>query len=247
MKIIDVHTHLRGKSFGSHPCTGDTLRKEFAKEGLCGSWIMTFDGLLGNAKANNDILAETTERSLDFFVPFCTVNPHEGEEQAVAELIRAKEELGMRGLKLHPWLQAFSMMHPAVLPIVQKAGELDMPVLFHDGTPPYATPLQIAAIAEKAPDTTIILGHTGLHDLYTDAILACNTLPNVHLCCCGLSSGLLNRVIQQCPAEKIMFGSDGGFGLAGVIEERIDQVLATDANDQTLQKIFHDNAKRILS
>ena len=121
-----------------------------------------------------------------------------------------------------------------------------MPVLFHDGTPPYATPLQIAAVAEKAPDTTFILGHAGLDDLYADAILACNRLTNIYLCSCGLSSGRLNDVIGHCPAEKIMFGSDGGFGSAGVIEERIDHVLATDADNQTLQKIFYDNAKRIL-
>ena len=246
MRIIDVHTHLRGKSFGCHPCTGDALRKEFVNEGLCGAWIMTIDGLLRDAKANNDILAEATQNNLDFFVPLCTVDPHDGEEQAVAELIRAKEKLGMRGLKLHPWLQAFSLTHPAILPIMQKAVELNMPVLFHDGTPPYSTPLQIAAVAEKVPDTTIILGHAGLDDLYADAILACNRLKNVYLCACGPSSGLLNRVIQQCPAEKIMFGSDGGFGQVGVIEERIDEFLATDANDQTLRKIFYDNAKRIL-
>ena len=246
MKIIDAHTHLRGKFFGCTPCTADTLRKEFIKEGLCGAWIMTIDGLFGNAKANNDILAETTQNNLDFFIPFCTVNPHDGQQQAIAELIRAKEKLGMRGLKLHPWLQAFSLTHPAVLPIIQKAAELNMPVLFHDGTPPYSTPLQIAAVAEKVPDATIILGHSGLDDLYEDAISACNRQANVYLCSCGLSSGRLNYVIEKCPTEKIIFGSDGGSGLEGIVEELINKVLATGVNYQKLQKIFYNNAKRIL-
>ena len=129
---------------------------------------------------------------------------------------------------------------------MQKAGKLNLPVLFHDGTPPYSTPLQIAAVAEKVPDTTIILGHAGLDDLYKDAVLACNRLKNVFLCTCGLSSGLLNYVIENCPIEKILFGSDGGFGIAGVVEELIDKVLATDADNKSLQKIFYDNAKRIL-
>ena len=57
---------------------------------------------------------------------------------------------------------------------------------------------------------------------------------------------LRDRNVIHCPAEKIMFGSDGGFGSAGVIEELIDKVLATDANNQTLQKIFYDNAKKML-
>ncbi|MDD5679517.1 MAG: hypothetical protein PHW60_16230 [Kiritimatiellae bacterium] len=77
-----------------------------------------------------------------------------------------------RGDNEHPWLQAFSMTYPNVVPVLSKAGELGMPVLFHDGTPPYSAPLQIAYAAEQGPQTTIILGHSGLDDLRDEATLA---------------------------------------------------------------------------
>jgi predicted TIM-barrel fold metal-dependent hydrolase len=103
--------------------TGRQLRREFEAEGLAGAWIMTTDDLIGEVEKNNDILAAAVNDDLDLFVPFCTVDPHAGPDKAIAELVRAKDTLGMRGLKLHPWLQAFSLTHPAILPILDKAGQ----------------------------------------------------------------------------------------------------------------------------
>jgi predicted TIM-barrel fold metal-dependent hydrolase len=245
MKVIDTHTHLPGRSFGGCPRSGADLRREFESGGLSSAWIMTTDGLLGHAAAGNDALAEAVKGHLDFFVPFCTVSPNEGTEAAVSELARARTALGMQGLKLHPWLQAFSLTHPAVQPILRKAGELGMPVLFHDGTPPYATPLQIAAAAAQAPGTTVILGHAGLDDMHQDAVLACRRLPNVHLCLCGLSSGHMKEAIEQCPADRLLFGSDGGFG-AFVVRNAITKIVATGASSAVQERIFFLNPRRLL-
>ncbi len=245
MKIIDTHTHLPGNTFGMSPRTADDLRAEFSRDGLTGAWLMTTDGLVADARKNNNILAEAVREHLDFFVPFCTVDPRTGAENAVDELVRCHEELGMRGLKLHPWLQAFSMTHPAVLPIVHKAGELGMPVLFHDGSPPYATPLQISAVAEKAPGTIVILGHAGLDDLYQDAISACLRCNNIYLCCCSVSSGYMMEIFNRCPPDKLMYGSDGGVAV-NIVKDAINKIMATGASKNTLRKIFYDIPQSIV-
>ncbi len=245
MKVIDSHTHFPGTSFGCRPRSGEDIRNEFESGGLSGAWIMTTDGLLGEPARHNDLLAEGVRDHLDFFVPFCTVSPNEGTDAALAELDRAVGDLGMKGLKLHPWLQSFSPTHPAVLPILRKAGELGLPVLFHDGTPPYSTPLQIASAAEKAPETTVILGHSGLEDLYEDAILACLRHENIHLCLCSQSAGNISEIVRRCPAEKLLFGTDAGFG-DSLIKPAIAKYLDLDISDETLKKIFHENAQALL-
>ncbi len=245
MKVIDTHTHFPGMSFGAHPRSGDEIREEFESAGLAGAWIMTTDGLRGEPARHNDLLAEGIKDHLDFFVPFCTVWPNEETDAALAELDRCVRELGMRGLKLHPWLQAFSLTNPAVLPILKRAGELGLPVLFHDGTPPYCTPLQIAAAAEKVPETTIILGHAGINDLYQDAILACLRHQNIHLCLCSQKAGCIQEIIRQCPAERLLFGTDAGFG-DNLIKPAIVGYLDLGVSDETLNKIFHENAKALL-
>ncbi len=245
MKIIDAHTHFPGKRLGAAPRPIGELRADFEAEGLSGAWIMTTDGLILDPNPHNDILAMETAPHRDFFVPFCTVSPHQGAETAIRELERCSRDLGMRGLKFHPWLQAFSLTNPAVVPILRRAGELGLPVLFHDGTPPYCTPLQIAWAAEQAPETTIILGHSGLDDLYQDAILACLRHPNIHLCLCSLSSGMIGEILRRCPPERLLYGSDGGFG-ARVIRPAIAKIAAVTEDQSLLRAIFHENPQRIL-
>ena len=221
------------------------LRRDFKAEGLTGAWLFTTDGLTSAPARNNDILSKAVANQRDFFAPFCTVNPLDGAATAIRELDRCKTKLGMRGLKLHPWLQAFSMMHPAVEPILAHAGALGFPVIFHDGTPPYSSSLQIAALAEKVPQTTIILGHAGLDDLYEDAILACRRHPNIYLCLCSISCGHIEQIVQRCPPERLLFGSDGGV-MPHLIKLAIAKLRETDAPASALRKIFYDNPQRLL-
>jgi len=245
MRIIDIHTHFPGHSFGNTPKTGAQLRLEFEEEGLAGAWVMTADGFLKEAKRHNDLLAQGLKNHRDFFIPFCTVNPHDDLKDSLNELERCSRRLKMRGLKFHPWLQAFSMTHPNVVPIMQKAGELGMPVLFHDGTLPYSAPLQIAWAAEQVPQTRIILGHSGLDDLWEEAVIACLRNDNIYLCLQGLSAGYIREIIRRCPVEKLLFGSDGGF-MPNLVRSAIVKLECSGAPQKTLKKIFFENPRRLL-
>ncbi len=245
MKAIDTHTHLPGALLGGPPRSAKDLRREFEADGLAGAWIMTVDGLLGDPAPHNDVLAREVRGDLDFFVPFCTVWPHLGLDACLRELDRCATKLHMRGVKLHPWLQAFSLSHPAMAPILRRAGELGMPVVFHDGTPPYSTPMQIARAAEQAPRTTIVLGHSGLDDLYRDASLACLRHPNVWLCLCSLSAGNIAEVVSRCPKDRLLFGSDGGFR-AFLPRAAMAKFTDLGLSDADAKAIFRDNALRLI-
>lgn len=76
------------------------------------------------------------------------------------------------------------MCRPAAR-IVELAVEYDVPVLYHDGTPPWSETLQVAAMADYYPEAKIIIGHSGLFDAYRSAIRACNTHDNIWLQICG--------------------------------------------------------------
>jgi hypothetical protein len=246
MKIIDIHTHFPGHAFGLAPKSGRHLRREFQEEGVAGAWIMTIDGLLKNPVHHNDLLANGVKNCRDFFVPFCTVSPHDDLGHSLEELERCAWQLKMRGLKLHPWLQSFSLTHPNVVPILRKAGALGMPVLFHDGTPPYSAPLQIAWAAEQVPQTTIILGHSGLDDLWEEAMMACRRHANIYLCLQGISAGYIREIIRRCPVEKLLFGSDGGI-VPGLLRSAIVKVRCVGASQKILRKIFYENPRRLLA
>lgn len=245
MKIIDTHTHFPGHAFGLKPKTGAQVREEFEAEGFSGAWIFTTDGLLSDPARHNDLLHEGVRNDLDFFTPFCTVNPHDGAARAVKELERCAGSLRMKGLKFHSWLQAFSLTNPAVEPIMRRAGELGLPVLLHDGTPPYSTPLQIASVAEKVPGTTVILGHSGLDDLWEDAILAANRHRNIFLCLCSLSAGAIREIIRRVPPERLLYGSDSGLG-PGLGQAAIAKIRGAKASARAMRLIFSENAMRLM-
>jgi predicted TIM-barrel fold metal-dependent hydrolase len=49
------------------------------------------------------------------------------------ELVRCVSELGLKGIKLHPKGQNFTPSNEFVLRILEKASELDVPVIFDNG------------------------------------------------------------------------------------------------------------------
>ena len=116
----------------------------------------------------------------------------------------------MRGVKLHPWLQGFPAHEPGLDPVCEAAAALGIPILFHDGTPPFSTPLQLATLARRHPATTIVLGHGGLHDLWREAVAAVQTTSNVHLCMCATPLYAMRAIVARCPLDRLLFGTDAG-------------------------------------
>jgi predicted TIM-barrel fold metal-dependent hydrolase len=120
-------------------------------------------------------------------------------------------------------------------------------MLFHDGTPPYTTPLQIALLAERYPELTVILGHSGLLDLWPEALAAASRNENVWLCLCGPPTAALQKLVDAVPHERIVFGSDIGFGRDYQARHRIEQVRALDLSGESRDAILGGNAVRLLS
>jgi len=85
-------------------------------------------------KVSNDKIASWTTRTPHStrLIGFSRVNPLDGGSIAVKELDRSVNELGLRGLKLHPLAQLFidSIEDDPSRSVVKKAGELGIPIIF---------------------------------------------------------------------------------------------------------------------
>ena len=73
---------------------------------------------------SNEYVAKVVDYHPDRFVGFASVQPNLGR-YAVEELEHAIKGLGLRGLKLHPFMQGFSLKNPSVWDCIRKAGELN--------------------------------------------------------------------------------------------------------------------------
>jgi uncharacterized protein len=211
------------------------------------SVVFTYEGLLHPSPAANDSLAAFVAAEPTRLVSFATVDPRAAD--AAGEIERCVEQLGMRGVKLHPWLQGFSSHEPGLDAICEAAARLRIPVLFHDGTPPFSTPLQLASLARRHPETAIVLGHGGLHDLWREAIAAVDTTSNVHLCMCGTPGYAMRRIVAECPIDRLLFGTDGGLRPEptpryAVLRIRQLDELGLDAAQRSA--ILVDNPRRLL-
>ena len=118
-----------------------------------------------------------------------------------------------------------------------------VPVLFHDGTPPYSTTFQIADVARWVPEATVVLGHAGSAD-YTDAAAQLiRDIPNLYGNYCGARPGDLLHLVETAGADKILFGSDFGAGGWELLPERIDNVTEAGLAADDLEKVLYGNAE----
>lgn len=103
------------------------------------------------------------ERLLGFF----TINPF-FKKEALKIMERSINELGLRGLKMHPSFQEILPNDRKLYTFYKKMEEYGLPVLFHSGSigiKPYkdfySNPSFIDEVACDFPDLTIIIGHAG--------------------------------------------------------------------------------------
>ena len=196
------------------------------------------------ARPDNNRLAALRDRAPDRLVPFGTVWPQHGAA-GLAEARRCLEKLGHAGLKFHPWLQGFSTADPVFGELCALAGEHGVPIVFHDGTPCYSLPEQIGGLARRFPQTTLVLGHAGLLWSWRSAAAAAR-LPNVWVCLCGPHLRGIEWLCRTVQADRLLWGTDFGFGFADPIEYRLGLLRRADMAPGLRERILGQNPDRLL-
>jgi predicted TIM-barrel fold metal-dependent hydrolase len=245
--IIDSHSHLANGRRGlfSNVLSPSELMDEFLSRGVEKAIVFTGDGFWGDYRTSNTLLAEQVKPFPQFYIPWATVHPYDGQA-AVDEIRRCVEVLGMRGLKFHSWLQGFSVSSSGMYTIVEESIKQRIPITFHDGTPPYSSPLQIANLARLYPEATIILSHSGLRDLWPDAMIAAQEQKNIWLGLPGPTLAGMQSIVETIGADRILFGSDGGLGHPSAISYALRIINELKINNFDKEKILGLNIARLI-
>jgi uncharacterized protein len=249
--MIDFHTHspawhqpswLAGEAFDA-----DQFLAFMDTAGIEAAAVLSHDGLFNPSPEANNELAAFVSRCPQRLFGFGTTSPRHAN--AADEIRRCFATLGLRGVKLHPWLQGFSMHEAAVDPICEVVAEYEGIVLSHDGTPPYATALQIAALARRHPRVPVVLGHGGLHDTWREALVAVCETPNLYLCICGTPPYAARRILAEAPANRVLFGTDAGLSTQAsqhYAVARIKEIDGWGITPAQRQAMLVDNPRRLL-
>lgn len=210
MTVVDAHVHCpssRGLWGLSHYSADEYLATMDSAQ-VDQAWVLPLDGLVHEPGPTNDELAAWCSAAPHRLIPFATSDAR--REGALEEMTRCVETLGVRGFKFHPWAQGFHVLDLQWRPLFTRARDLGVPVILHDGTPPDSSPLQVAQLAVEVPGLVVVLGHGGLHDLWQEAAASVRLADTIYIAMTSLSPGVMARLMDRVPLDRLMFGSDGG-------------------------------------
>ena len=212
----------------------------------------------GRPRLSNETVAEACRRHPDVFIGFGSVDPHKGPT-AVHEVGHIAE-LGLRGVKFHPSLQAFTPDDPVHWPIFAACEEQGLPALFHTGTSgigagqpggqgvrlEYARPIHLDAVAAEHPDLTVVAAHFGW-PWHLELIAMALHKTNVFIDISGWSPRRIPaEVISELKgrlSSQFVWGSDFPF----ISPERcLQEIDGLELAGETKTRLLHDNAARIL-
>jgi uncharacterized protein len=208
----------------------------------------------GRPRVPNETVAAACEQYPDAFTGIGSVDPH--KKSAVDEVANIAE-LGLRGVKFHPSLQAFAPDDPTFWPVFAACEEHGLLALFHTGTSgigarqpggqgiriDYAHPLKLDAVAAEHPGLTVVAAHFGW-PWHMDLIAIALHKTNVYIDISGWSPRRIPaevvRELKGRLSDQFVWGSDFPF----ISPER----CLTELEELGLASVtlLHDNAARIL-
>jgi uncharacterized protein len=212
----------------------------------------------GRPPLTNDLVAEIVGRFPGRFVGLASVDPWKGEA-ALAEMRRAREELGLAGFKFHPSMQRFRPDEARWEPLFAYAEAQRVPCLFHTGTSGIgagtpggqgielglARPIHLDALAARHPDLPVVMAHFGW-PWHLEAIAIALHKTNVHLEVSGWAPRRVpDEVVHEAEgrlSDRVLWGSDGPFFDAGRVLDGWAARLSTAA----FQRVARDNAAALL-
>jgi predicted TIM-barrel fold metal-dependent hydrolase len=242
---IDVHTHAEISAQG-HPSLPDELSKassayfkvegnrrptieetaKYFRERKMAAVVFTVDAetATGQPPVSNEEVAESCAANADVLIPFASLDPWKGKA-ATRQARRLVEDLGVRGFKFHPNLQAFFPNDRAAYGLYEVIEGLGVPAVFHTGQTgigaglpggggirlKYSNPMYVDDVAADFPELRIILAHPSFP--WQDEALAIAThKPQVYIDLSGWSPKYfppqLVRYANTLLKDRVLFGSD---------------------------------------
>jgi predicted TIM-barrel fold metal-dependent hydrolase len=229
--IIDAHTHIFPDNAAENILTF-TARKFKVKvygKGTAADLIAHMDAnkvshavihmVAINPKAAEAINTWLINLSEPRFIKFGTIHPHQQDYKQ--EILRLKEH-GIRGIKLQPAVQGFTVDDAELTyPLYEELVKNGMTVMFHVGGNPtpyanqHSTPKMVLRVAEDFPELTIIAAHLGGLNMWDEVTETLAGRENIYMETSMTYEKILptvaEKIIRKHGPRKIFFGTDYPF------------------------------------
>lgn len=159
---------------------------------------------------DNKVVAEALKKFPDRFIGFVFLNP-KNNPKVMDQLEQGIKEYGMKGVKVHSWFHDYD---PGKLlkNVAKRCQELDIPMLIHMGSRPDTS--NVGELVDQFPKLKLILAHLGI-PFFKESWERARKHPNVYMDISGpyLSGGIVRTAVKAVGADKLIYGTDGPYGL----------------------------------
>ncbi len=265
--MIDAHVHLlpgrlaeKVRAFFDlhladhlvYPLDHGAVLERLSGEGVTGVWSLPYAHRPGVAEGLNEASAATVRAARSGAVPViggATVHP--GDDDPVAVVRTAVEDLGLRIVKLHCSVGDFAADDPRLDGLWAYVSEHHVPVTVHagHGVSGHTEPdelVPVARVATRFPDARIVIAHCG-HHAVNEALDLLDVHPNVH----ADLTPVVREFVAVPPhraallADRLLFGTDAP-NTALTASEALAHLDSLGLGDEARAAVTGGNAVRLV-
>lgn len=261
--IIDFHAHAfddkiagnaivslknRSQLWNFHDGTITGLLASMNRANIDVSVVLPVATKPAQTRTINDWAARANE--IPGIVSFGTVHPDYADWKN--ELLRIRDELGLKGIKFHPDYQNFYIDDTKMLPIYKYALDLGLIIIFHSGVdiglppPVHCTPRRISNIIGIFRGQKVVFAHMGAYNMYANAeqmLIGEDVFIDTSMAISQMKNTTARRFITKHNPDKILFGTDTPW------TDQASEVAfmhSLDLSQSDLSKIMCRNAAKLL-
>lgn len=261
--VIDFHTHafpdaiakraialLSSKCNGMYvPCSNGTVNGLLNNMNAFGVDVSVVQPVITKQSQTESLNLWAQSICSDRIVSFGGIFPHTDDYKRDIDFVCS---LGLKGIKLHPEYQQFTVDDPKMLRLYDYALSKGLMILFHAGEDPafppplHSSPKQFAAVSKAMQGGVMVAAHLGGigqwddverylvgTDMYIDTSMGFSYYPTEQFL----------RIVKAHGADKVLFGSDSPWSKA---DEEIARLKSLPLTDVEKDLILYKNAEKLL-
>ena len=260
-KIFDAHCHIYPEKIARAACDGigqfynmkfekvgtvERLMRKSEESNITGFLVHSVSTTPLQVPSINRFLASEVKAHPDKLIGFGTLHPASEDIQGDFENLL---ELGLKGVKLHPDFQEFSLDSDEAYNICKVfAGKV--PLLCHTGDYRFnrSNPDQLLVLMDRLPDLVVIAAHFGGWSVWDDAVAKLAGHKNLYVDTSSTTNvkdaSYVRDLIHAYGVEQVLYGTD--FPMWD-IEEDLERFFKLGLTREEEDAILYGNAKKLLN
>jgi len=262
-KILDIHTHTYPEAIAAKATknlgefynfdvsgkgTHADLEEQAREGGVNGFVLFCVATNAHQVQKVNDSVASLCKLSVEHgFECVGLAGMHQNYPDFESEIIRCKS-MGLKGVKIHPDIQAVDTDDKKMLELYELLEANDMCLLLHAGDDRkeyrFSEPKKIRRVADMFPRLRIVAAHFGGYKAWDEAEEYLYGVDNMWYDCSSalwaMTPEKAAELTSKCGYDRMMFGTDYP---VYSLKNYIDLFMKVPLTEKQREDIFYNNAK----